>query len=422
MEQEAVAAQLLHEDSPPSAPQAPPTSLWRNRDYLLLLSGQSVSVLGSGISGVAYPLLALALTGSPAQAGLVGIGGFLSYLAFSLVAGVWVDRLDRRVIMVACEIGQALIAGSIPLAAAFGYLTIAQLIAANALGTTCLIFFGAAQTAAVPRVVPAGQLSAAVARNEVVLAGGQLIGPPIGGLIYQSLGRTVPMLLDAVSYAVSAITLLLLRTPLQGARTTPTRHIRLELIEGVSWLWHHALMRCLMTYNSILFFIVNASRFSLIVLARERGASASEVGLLLAIGSVGGLLGSLVAVRVQGRFSLWSVVVCGLWIQAGFCLLYAVSPTAWALSIVWAGVSFVWPIYNAPTWSRQIALTPNEMLGRMHTVGSLLFFGPTTLSAAIAGALLQTIGSAPTVLVFAAVLAVAAFTAMQNGALKAAEM
>jgi MFS family permease len=377
-------------------------------------------VLGSGISGVAYPLLALALTGSPAQAGLVGIGGFLSYVTFSLLAGVWVDRMDRRIIMVVCEVGQALIAGSIPVAAAFGYLSIGQLIVANALATICFIFFGAAQTAAIPRVVAAAQLSAAVTRNEVVLAGGQLVGPPLGGFLYQSLGRTVPMLVDAVSFAASAITLLLLRTPLQETRTTPTRHIRLELMDGVHWIRRHALLRSLMIYNSILFFIINASRFGLIVLARERGASASEIGLLLAIGSVGGLFGSLVAVRAQGRFSLWSVVVAGLGIQALFCLLYAVSPTSWVLALVWAGVSFVWPIYNAPTWSRQIALTPDEMLGRMHTVGSLLFFGPTALSAAVAGALLQTIGSVPTVLAFAAVLATTAFRAMQNGALKAA--
>jgi MFS family permease len=226
---------------------------------------------------VAYPLLALALTGSPAQAGLVGAGGFASYLAFSLIAGVWVDRIDRRVIMVICEVGQAVIAGSIPLAAAVGSLTLVQLVAANALATTCFIFFSAAQTAAVPRVVPAEQLPAAVARNEVVMASGQLGGPPIGGLIYQSLGRTAPMLLDAVSFALSAATLLLLRTPLQGERSATTRHIRRELVEGLTWLWHHALMRCLMIYGSILFFVINASRFSLSVVRRRPRSACSLV-------------------------------------------------------------------------------------------------------------------------------------------------
>jgi MFS family permease len=420
MRQEAVDAHDSDERASQDASDVRPPALWHNRDYLLLLSGQTVSVLGSSISGVAYPLLALALTGSPAQAGLVGLGGFIAYLAFGLIAGVWVDRLDRRSIMVGCEMGRAVISLSIPVAAALGSLTIVQLIVANALSTTGFIFFSAAQTAAVPRVIPAEQLPAAVARNEVIGASGQLVGPPLGGLIYQSLGRTIPMLIDAISFAFSAIALLFLRTPLQGERAAARPSIRRELLAGLTWLWHHALVRALAIDASVLFFIISASRFSLIVLARERGASASDVGLLLAVGSVGGLLGSLVAVRVQRHLSLRAVVVGGLGIEAVLCALYAVAPSTWCLAVVWAGASFVWPIYNTPSWSRQIALTPDEMRGRMHTIASLLFFGPTTLSAAIAGALLQVIGSTFTVLLFAAVLAIAMLTATRNAALKAA--
>ncbi len=415
-EQEKVAA-TAH-DEYPSAPRAP--SPWRNRDYLLLLSGQSVSALGSYISGLAYPLLALALTHSPAQAGLVSVGSFVSYLAFSLVAGVWVDRLDRRAIMVACAAGQALVAGSIPLAAALGHLSVPHLVVASAASTACYIFFGVAEGAALPRVLPPAQVPAAVARNEVVQSASALGGPPLGGLIYQALGRTAPMLLDAISYAVSALSLALLRTPLQEERAAAPRHIGREVADGLAWLRGQALVRAIMIYSGALFFVINASRFVLIVLARARGASASDVGLLLAVGSAGGLLGSLATVRAGARIPFRRVIIGGLWGQAALCLLYAVAPTTWALAAVWAGMSFAWPLYNAPTFGRQIALTPDEMQGRIQSVGGLLFFGPSTLSAAVAGVLLQTVGPAPTALVFTTVLLVVALAATQNTAIKAA--
>jgi len=286
-------------------------SPWRNRDYVLLLGGQSVSALGSYISGVAYPLLALALTGSPAGAGLVGVGSFVAYLALSLIAGAWVDRADRRAIMVACAAGQALVAGSIPLAAALGRLAIPQLVAASALSTAFYILFGTAESAALPRVLLPEQLPAAVARNEVVQACAQLGGPPLGGIIYQSLGRAVPMLLDAVSYAASALSLALLRTPLQEVQAVEVRHIGREVSEGLAWLRGQALVRAIMVYGGVLFFAINAERFVLIVLAKERGAPASVIGLLLAVGSAGGLLGAVAAVRLQAHIPFRRIVVGG---------------------------------------------------------------------------------------------------------------
>jgi len=397
-----------------------PFSLWRNRNYLLLLSGQSVSVLGSQISSVAYPLLALALTGSAAQAGLVGAGSFVSYLVFTLFAGVWVDRMDRRVIMIACEAGQAFVAGSIPLAAVLGRVTVPQLIVASTISTALYIFFNAASIATLPRVVPPDQLTAAVARDGVIQSTTALGGPPLGGLIFQSLGKTIPMLFDAVSYAASAVTLVLLRASLRQEQVAVTRHIGREIAEALAWLRDHALVRSLMLSSSVLFFITNASRFSLIVLAKEHGASAAVVGLLLAAGSVGSLLGALAAPRVQRRVSFRRIIVSALWAQAAFCPLYAVAPGVWGLAVVWGAVSFVWAIYNVPTFGYQIAATPDEMQGRVQSVGGLLFFGPSTLSAAFAGMLLQTVGPTPTVLIFAAILLVVALAATRNVAIKAA--
>lgn len=393
------------------------SSLWRNRDYLLLLSGQSVSVLGSQISGVAYPLLAFALTRSPAQAGLVGAGSFVSYIIFSLFAGVWVDRLDRRVIMITCEVGQTLVSGSIPLAAVLGHITVQHLLVASTISTALYIFFGAASAAALPRVIGPEHLPAALSRNGAAQSIVTLGGPPLGGLIYQTLGKTAPMLFDAISYAVSAMTLALLRTPLREESTTAPRRIGREVAEALTWLRHHRVVRSLIAFSSLLFFIINASRFGLIILLRERGAAATVVGLLFAAGSVGDLLGVLVAARVQQRVSFRHIVLGGLWAQAAFCVLYALASTAWVLAAVWACVIGTFSIYNNATFGYQLAQTPDEMQGRVASVSNLFFFGSSTLSAAFAGVLLQTVGPTPTVLIFAAILLIAALAATRNAAL-----
>jgi len=137
------------------------TPLWHNRDYLILLSGQTVSTLGTNVSTLAFPLLVLFLTNSPAQAGLVGALRALPYLFLSLPAGALIDRWDRKRVMILCDTGRALALGSIPIAAALGHLTLAQLYLASLIEGTLYVFFNLAQVACLPRVVTKAQLVSA---------------------------------------------------------------------------------------------------------------------------------------------------------------------------------------------------------------------------------------------------------------------
>ncbi|HEV2460453.1 MAG TPA: MFS transporter, partial [Ktedonobacterales bacterium] len=149
------------------ATSTPPAPLWRNRSYLLLWGGQAVSSLGSEASQLALPLLILSVTQSPAQAGIAGALRSLAYLLLGLPAGALVDRWDRRRTMILCDAGRALALGSIPLALALGRLTIAQLYLVSLLEGTLYVFFGLAETAALPHVVAKAQLPAATAQGEV---------------------------------------------------------------------------------------------------------------------------------------------------------------------------------------------------------------------------------------------------------------
>ena len=181
-------------------PQATASPLWHNRDYMWLWSGQVVSTLGSTASTVIYPLLILALTSSPEAAGVAGALRTLPYLALSLPVGALIDRWDRKAVMIRCDAGRALAVASIPLAVAFDALTVAQIYAVTLIEGSLFVFFNIAEVAALPRVVPAAQLPEATAYNEAGYGVANILGPPMGTILYQAFGRAVPFIADALTY------------------------------------------------------------------------------------------------------------------------------------------------------------------------------------------------------------------------------
>src|SRR6266702_393699 len=161
-----------------------PVPLWSNLDYMLLWSGQMISSTGTQISYLAFPLLILALTRSPAQAGLAGALRALPYLIFSLPAGALIDRWDRKRVMILCDIGRAISMASIPFALAIGQLTVLQLFIVSAIEGTLYVFFNIAEAACLPRVVAKEQLPAATAQNMATDGINSLVGPPLGGALF----------------------------------------------------------------------------------------------------------------------------------------------------------------------------------------------------------------------------------------------
>src|SRR5690242_10318010 len=198
-----------------------PGALWRNRDFLLLWSGQTVSVVGTHISTVALPLLVLALEHSPAQAGIIAAIEMVPYLLFSLPVGAMVDRWDRKAVMIRCDAVRWLAMGSVPLAFFFGWLTIPQLYIVAFIEGTANVLFGLSQISALPRVVPANQVPRAYALSEVTEYAGSLLGPNFSTLIISLarstvVGAVLSYLLDSISYLASVISLAFIRTPFQS--------------------------------------------------------------------------------------------------------------------------------------------------------------------------------------------------------------
>jgi MFS family permease len=166
-------------------------SLWRNHDFMLLWSGQLISSIGSQISLLSFPLLILAMTHSPAQAGIVGALRSLPFAILCLPAGALVDRWDRKKVMLLCDTGRAIALGSIPLALWLGRLSIIQLCLVALVEGTLMAFFSLADAACLPHVVPKEQLPAATAQNQAIDSISWTLGPFLGGLLY-GLGRSIP--------------------------------------------------------------------------------------------------------------------------------------------------------------------------------------------------------------------------------------
>jgi len=390
-----------------------PKSLWKNRDYMLLWSGQVVSSIGAQVTQLAFPLLILSLTGSPAQAGFAGALRALPYLLFSLPAGALIDRWDRKRVMIFCDIGRALSMASIPVAFALGQLTVLQLFIVSAIEGTLFVFFNIAEAACLPRVVAKEQLPAATAQNMATDGINSLVGPPLGGALF-ALGNVLPFLADAISYAASVISLFFIKTNFQEKRVTAPRKLWVEIGEGLSWLWHHPLIRfmALLTggYN-----LINAGdTLVIIVLAQGMRASSFIIGLIFAIGGIGAILGALIATAIQKRFSFGQSIIGTSWIFALVMPFYIIAPNPFVLGILTAATFISGPVYNVVQFSYRSALIPDELQGRVNSVFRLIAFGGQPLGLALTGLLIQYLGVVQTILIDTIIMILLALAATAN--------
>lgn len=389
-----------------------PRSIWRNRDYLLMWSGQAVSAVGSRVSQLAFPLLMFAVTHSAAQAGFLSAARGVAYAVCMLPAGALVDRWNRKRVMILSDAGRALALGSIPVAVALGHLSIVQLYVVSLVEGALFVFFGLAEAAAIPRVVGKDQIGDATAQVQIVESVSGLIGPALGGALF-GLGQLLPFLADAISYVCSVVSLCFIRRDFQEERAVgeaqmTLRQLYAEVREGLVWLWREPLLRFIALLTGGLIFPVAGYSLILIVLAQGQHATNAEVGLIFAGGGVGSLAGALLSGPVQRRFSFAQIIVVGTWGWALTWLLFAVARTPLALGIV-TGVTFVVvPIYMAAQFSYRLRLIPDHLQGRVNSVFRLIAFGSEPLGLALTGVLLQVWGPVPTILIlFAPQLALA---------------
>lgn len=268
--------------------------LRRNRDFLLLWSGASLSFLATRVTSVAYPLIVLWHTGSPLAMSVVSTAALLPLLLVQLPAGAVVDRWDRRRVMLGCEAGRIVAVGSVALSLAAGRLSVAHLAAVAFTEASLAVFYRLAERGAVRNLVPASQLPAALAQNEARGRAAGLVGQPAGVLL-QSAGRALPFAFAAVGYLVSAASLLLIRKPFQEERSAAADPGRLagEVAEGLRWLWRQRFLRSALGYVAATNVLFQMLALALVLRIKEAGLPSQTLAVVVGIGGVGGLCGAL---------------------------------------------------------------------------------------------------------------------------------
>jgi MFS family permease len=390
-----------------------------NRDFRLLWLGSAVSVLGSRASAIASPLLVLALTSSPADAGLAGFAATVPYLLWQLPAGAIVDRWNRRRIMIACDAGRALALASMVLALALDRITLAQIIAVSFIEGSLYVFHSLAEPAAVRNLVHPTHLPLALSQIEARERGAALLGQPLGGFLFD-LGRAVPFLADALSYLASLTALLLIRGRFQGERPPARGGFVAEIVQGLAWLWRQPFLRAtalLIAGSNLLFQALN---LLVIVIAREQGASSTAIGLLLAGFGVGGVLGSLAAPWFQRRLPMKAIVIGANWIWALALPGIGLADSLLVVGALLALMAFVGPLWNVAMEVYRLLITPDELQGKVGSVISLLAWGAMPLGSLLAGFLLDSFGSWRTALVLFAGMAAVAVAASVSPSIRRA--
>jgi MFS family permease len=387
----------------------------RLRDFRILLAGQVVSALGTRVSGIATPLLALAITGSALETGVVEFAGTLPILLLTLYAGVAVDRYDRKRMMLACEAARALALASIAVGVLAGVVSFGQLAVVAFIDGAAFTIFEVAQRAALRQLVPVDRLSHAASLNQRREYGAMLLGTPLGGALY-GVGRAIPFAADAVSYAVSFFSDILISRPLNERRAQPatTGKVHAEIVEGLRWVWREPFLRT----NSILVtasdLTVNSLYLVVVVVARRHGASSALVGGMLLFLGLGGVIGTLIAPRLLRTVPLKAGIYGTLVTITALLPIVATVHDPLILGLVYGTMFIPYPTWGAGLSAYRAARIPDEIQGRAQSVFTLLSLGAVPFGMLATGASLQHFGGSATALGLFAVMSTATLYALAS--------
>ncbi|MDT0480177.1 MULTISPECIES: MFS transporter [Streptomyces] len=387
--------------------------LRRNRDFLLLWSGASLSFLATRVTSVAYPLIVLWHTGSPLAMSVVSTAALLPLLLVQLPAGAVVDRWDRRRVMLGCEAGRIVAVGSVALSLAAGRLSVAHLAAVAFTEASLAVFYRLAERGAVRNLVPASQLPAALAQNEARGRAAGLVGQPTGVLL-QSAGRALPFAFGAVGYLVSAASLLLIRKPFQEERSAAADPGRLagEVAEGLRWLWRQRFLRAALGYVAATNVLFQMLALALVLRIKEAGLPSQTLAVVVGIGGVGGLCGALAGGRIQRRIrGQRTLLIAGAVSWALLIGAMGLTGSPVALGALYAGTGFVGAVFNVAAAVYQVRTTPDALQGRVAAAAGLVGSGTNAAGSFAGGLLLAAWGALPTVRTIAVAMAALALLA-----------
>jgi MFS family permease len=378
----------------------PSGALWSHRDFMKMWTGQTISQFGSSISELALPIIAVRLLHASAfEVAALGTVEFLPFLLFTLPAGVWVDRLPRRAVLIAGDVGRGLLLCSVPIAYFTGHLTLAQLFVVGFFTGILTVFFDVAYQSYLPALVPREHLVEGNSKLEVTRSAGQLAGPPAAGGLIQLLTAPYAVVWDSVSFFISGAFLFSIRkkeAPLEKQEDGRRAGMRHELWEGLLYVVKHPYLRPQAISTGVSNFFSNVA-FSIVIVFAIRTLHMSNglIGVVFGLGSIGWLSGAALAPRIQRWLGVGGATILGAAMSGPGTLLVALTPQSFpvpflVMGTIIGGCGAV--VYNIQQVSLRQAITPERMQGRMNSVMRFLVWGPIPLGALLGGALATTFG------------------------------
>ena len=380
-------------------------SLFRHRDFRRLWVGDTISQLGSELSALALPVLAVRLLhAGPAQMGVLTACETAAFLVVGLPAGAWVDRWRMRRVLITNDLLRVVAFGSIPLAWAFGMLTLTQLFVVALAAGVARVFFDVAYQSYLPSLVAADQLVDGNAKLQASQSVAMVAGPAIGGALLRVLAAPVLIAADALSYLVSALFVARIRIREVPRPKTGRRPLRVEIAEGLAFVLRHPLLIRITACTSINnFFSGIVTAMLVLVLLNVLRFSTSELGLAFAAFAVGGLAGALVAGRLARRVGEGRIIPVSQLAATPFAFAVPVATLlpvrAAVLPVVVLGGFIGYGttvVYNITQVSFRQRLCPPELLGRMNASIRFLVWGTLPLGGLVGGALGAVLGIVPT--------------------------
>lgn len=343
-------------------------------DFWTFWTGQAISTLGTSFTIFALPLLVFRLTGSALNLSLSMAVSYVPYLLFGLVIGAWVDRVDRKRVMIAANVLLAITIGSVPLADLTGHLSVGWIYASQFVSATLRLPFTAAAFAAVPSLVGRDRLVVANGRMQASYSALSVIGPMLAGALSAVLPLSTLLVVDAGSYIIGAGALLLVRRSFNTVDDAPRgTNIRADIVEGLRFLFGHPVLRNISVMMALVNFVSMTVAAQLVYFAKvQLGASNTQVGVLFSANAAGIFLLSLLAAPLRRSWPFSRVALGLLEIQGVVVILIAQLRQFWLvlpLLALWQGIG---ALFTINTTSVRQAVTPNYLMGRVVSTAGVL--------------------------------------------------
>lgn len=379
-------------------PNQPPAEPGLGRDFWVFFIGQSVSNLGTAVTQFALPLLVYRLSGSAVNLGIAAVMGTLPYLLFGLLIGAWVDRVDRKRLMIVTDVLRGLVLMVIPALGFADLLTVEIIYAVTFVSTTLAIAFDSAQFAVIPTLVGKRDLVTANGRIQASFSASAIAGPAIAGGLLAVIPLEAVVMADAVSFVVSTGSLLLIKRSFnpsgeEQAALTNRPSILRDVLEGLKYIWRHPVLRSISIMMALVNMVAATTGSQLVLFAQERlGATSGQTGLLFSASSVGVVALSLAAGTLRRRFSFGVAALGALMLDGLAILILGMLTSLWLALPIWALSAGLGTFFNICTGSLRQQIVPPSMLGRIIAVASVVATSATPIGTMIGGWLIERTG------------------------------